>query len=228
MRRWNETRPMDDRMELRGLDVYSLHRSRDEVLAYLDRVDPQEAAAARRRYSCLTPYLERPRPMGPMRGRRAAVSRTPSLNNWGRCSSSGWLTAPMTATPFSTRNRNARVVSAAEGYYRAMYRGATESWNLRDSHMFETLTRVLEQRGSDAKAIVWAHNSHIGNAGATAMGEQGEFNIGQLCHAKYRDQTALIGFSTSRGHVLAADEWGGKPRIKAALLHGCAEFPLAK
>ena len=67
-----------------------------------------------------------------------------------------------------------------------MYRGAEESWNLRDSHMFETLMRVLEQRGPDAKAIVWAHNSHIGDAGATAMGESGEFNIGQLCRTKFR------------------------------------------
>ena len=113
--------------------------------------------------------------------------------------------------------QNARVVCAAEGYYRAMYRGAVESWNLRDSHMFETLERVLEQRGKDAKAIVWAHNSHIGNAGATAMGERGEFNIGQLCHARFRDRAALIGFSTGGGHVLAADEWGGQPKVKALL-----------
>jgi len=112
---------------------------------------------------------------------------------------------------------NARVVCAAEGYYRAMYRGAKESWNLRDSHMFETLARVLEQRGQDAKAIVWAHNSHIGNAGATAMGEEGEFNIGQLCRAKFHRQAPSIGFSTDRGQVLAADDWGGIPKIKDVL-----------
>ena len=109
------------------------------------------------------------------------------------------------------------MVLGAEGYYRAMYRGAIESWNLRDSHMFETLTRVLEQRGPDAKAVVWAHNSHIGDADATAMGDSGEFNIGQLCRAKFGDQAALIGFSTDRGHVMAADEWGARPRVKAVL-----------
>jgi erythromycin esterase-like protein len=218
MRRWNEGRPLHDRLELRGVDVYSLHRSRDEVLGYLDRVDPQEAAAARRRYSALTPYLDEPQTYGAhalATGRNcedAVVEQLVALLDRRMA-----YTAKENGEKFFDAEQNARVICAAEGYYRAMYRGATESWNLRDSHMFETLTRVLEQRGPDAKAIVWAHNSHIGDAGATAMGESGEFNIGQLCRARFGDRAALIGFSTDRGRVMAADEWGAAPRIKTVL-----------
>ena len=217
MRRWNEGRPLQDRLELRGLDVYSLHRSRDEVLTYLDRVDPQEAAAARRRYSCLTPYLEAPQAYGAhalatgLNFEDAVVDQLVALLEKRLAYSA------RDGEKYFDAEQNARVVCAAEGYYRAMYRGAQESWNLRDSHMFDTLERVLEQKGPDAKAIVWAHNSHIGDAGATAMGESGEFNIGQLCKIKFRERAALIGFSTDRGQVMAADEWGGKPRVKTVL-----------
>ena len=92
--------------------------------------------------------------------------------------------------------QNARVVRAAEQYYRLMYRRSTQSWNLRDHHMFDTLQQVIEAKGSDAKVVVWAHNSHIGNASATEMGWQGQFNIGELCRTAYRDQAVLIGFGT--------------------------------
>ena len=98
-----------------------------------------------------------------------------------------------------------------------MYHGSTESWNLRDGHMFDTLERLLAQRGPSAKAVVWAHNSHIGNAGATEMGERGELNIGQLCRLKFRADLVAIGFSTDRGAVMAADDWGVPPEIKRVL-----------
>jgi erythromycin esterase-like protein len=217
MRRWNEGRSIEDRLEIRGLDVYSLHRSRDEVLTYLDRVDPSEAAAARRRYSCLTPFLEAPQAYG------ARASATGMSCEDGVVEQLVALLEQRVAyraedgEAFFDAEQNARVVWAAESYYRAMYRGATESWNLRDTHMFDTLMRVLSQRGPDAKAVVWAHNSHVGDAGATAMGESGELNIGQLCKAKFGEQAALIGFSTDRGHVMAADEWGDRPRVKAVV-----------
>jgi erythromycin esterase-like protein len=110
--------------------------------------------------------------------------------------------------------QNARIVRAAEHYYRIMYEGSTESWNLRDRHMFDTLQAVLARRGDGAKAVVWAHNSHIGNAAATAMGWQGEFNIGELCRTAYRDQAVLIGFGTDRGTVAAASDWDAPMEIK--------------
>jgi erythromycin esterase-like protein len=217
MRRWNEGRPAEDRLELRGLDVYSLHRSRDEVLAYLDRVDPKEAAAARQRYSCLTPFLDSPQAYGAQALATGRSCEDAAVEQLVALLERRVAYLAQDGETYFDAEQNARVVCGAEGYYRAMYRGATESWNLRDSHMFDTLTRVLEQRGKDAKAVVWAHNSHIGNANATAMGESGEFNIGQLCRAKFGDQAALIGFATDRGHVMAADEWGARPRVKAVL-----------
>jgi len=113
--------------------------------------------------------------------------------------------------------QNARIVRAAEHYYRIMYEGSTESWNLRDRHMFDTLQAVLGRRGEGAKAVVWAHNSHIGNAAATAMGWQGEFNIGELCRTAYRDAAVLIGFGTDRGTVAAASDWDEPMEIKTVL-----------
>ncbi len=217
MRRWNEGRPNEDRMEIRGLDVYSLHRSRDEVLAYLDRLDPREAAAARLRYSCLTPFLEAPQAYGARALETGLNCEDGVVEELVALLDRRLAYMAEDGEHYFDAEQNARVVRAAEGYYRAMVRGSTDSWNLRDSHMFETLMRVLGQRGADAKAVVWAHNSHVGDASATAMGEGGEFNIGQLCRAKFRGRAALIGFSTDRGHVLAADDWGGRPRVKAVL-----------
>jgi erythromycin esterase-like protein len=109
---------------------------------------------------------------------------------------------------------NARIVQAAEAYYRVMYHGSTESWNLRDRHMFDTLQHVMARRGANGKAVVWAHNSHIGNAAATAMGWHGEFNIGELCRTAFGEEAFLVGFGTDRGTVAAADDWGGAMRIK--------------
>jgi hypothetical protein len=110
-----------------------------------------------------------------------------------------------TARAFSTLAQNARLVASAERYYRVMYHGAAESWNLRDRHMFETLDQLLAWRGTGSKAVVWAHNSHIGDAAATEMGEiRGEINIGQLCRERFADAAVLIGFGTDRGTVAAA------------------------
>jgi len=111
--------------------------------------------------------------------------------------------------------QNARIVRAAERYYRAMYRSSTESWNLRDRHMFETLQALMAHRGNGTKAVIWAHNSHVGNAAATAMGWQGEFNIGQLCRLAYGDDAVSIGFGTDTGLVAAASDWGAEMEIKS-------------
>jgi erythromycin esterase-like protein len=115
---------------------------------------------------------------------------------------------------FFDATQNARVIQAAEQYYRAIYRGSTASWNLRDRHMFDTLRALLEHRGPQAKAVVWAHNSHIGNAAATEMGWKGQFNIGQLCRNAYGRDVVLIGMSTDRGQVAAADDWDCEMLIK--------------
>jgi protein-L-isoaspartate(D-aspartate) O-methyltransferase len=110
--------------------------------------------------------------------------------------------------------QNARLVADAEAYYRAMYYGAAQSWNLRDQHMFQTLLQLLKFHGADAKAVVWAHNSHIGDAAATEMSARGELNIGQLCRQHFGDAAYAIGFGTDHGTVAAASYWDGPLEIK--------------
>ena len=205
-----------ERSSFHGLDVYSLGESIHAVLAYLDRTDPEGAARARRRYGCLTPWQDEPAHYGRAveRGGRdscedAVVAQLRDLLvhrlDYLKDDGERWFDAI----------QNARIVQAAERYYRAMYRGAAESWNLRDRHMFTTLQALLAHRGEGAKAVVWAHNSHIGNAAATAMGWQGEFNIGELCRTAFGDEAVLIGFGTDRGTVAAASDWGGDMEIKS-------------
>jgi erythromycin esterase-like protein len=212
LRAWNLERPPADRAELRGMDVYSLSQSRRAVLDYLDRVDPQAADEARLRYGCLTPYLDQPQAygaaarLGTVDCEDAVVTQLVSLLrhrlDYSRQDGEDYLDAA----------QNAHVVRAAEAYYRAMYRGSVASWNLRDSHMFETLAHLLHARGPGARAVVWAHNSHLGDASATAMGARGEHNLGQLCRQAFGRACVSIGFGTDHGEVAAADDWGG-PQI---------------
>jgi erythromycin esterase-like protein len=218
LRAFNKDLPEERRAEFRGLDVYSLHSSIRSVLEYLDKVDPSAAAEARGRYGCLSPWQSDPARYG-----RAVVT------GQKRPCDDALLTQLKDlldhrveyleadgGEAFFDAVQNAKIVHAAEHYYRIMYEGATESWNLRDRHMFDTLQSLLARR-EDAKAVVWAHNSHIGNASATAMGWQGEFNIGELCRTAYRDEAILIGFGTDRGTVAAADDWDEPMRIKTVL-----------
>jgi erythromycin esterase-like protein len=210
---FNRDRSTDERAEFRGLDVYSLRNSIAAVLNYLDEVDPEQARGARQRYACLTPWQDDPAAYGSaaLRGgdlcEDEAVAQLTSMLELrlGEIERDG--------EAYFDAVQNARIVRAAEQYYRIMYRGSRESWNLRDRHMFDTLQRVLENRGPGAKAVVWAHNSHIGDASATSMGWQGEFNIGELCRSAFRDDAISIGFGTDRGTVLAAHEWDGHAEI---------------
>ena len=110
--------------------------------------------------------------------------------------------------------QNAQLVASAERYYRIMYYGGAESWNLRDRHMFDTLTRLLEHRGPHSKAVVWAHNSHIGDARFTDMGKvRDELNLGQLCRERFGEQAAMIGFGTHAGTVAAASDWDSAMQV---------------
>jgi len=215
MRGHNEVLPAHARASFHGLDVYSLSESIHAVLAYLDRVDPQAAADARRRYGCLMPWQDEPAHYGRavVHGHRdscedAVVAQLGSLLDrrlaYLREDGEEWFDA----------YQNARIVRAAERYYRAMYKSSIESWNLRDRHMFDTLQALMAHKGDGAKAVVWAHNSHVGNAAATAMGWQGEFNIGELCRTAYGDEAVAIGFGTDTGTVAAASDWGADMQIK--------------
>lgn len=218
LREHNATMVRDRRASFRGLDVYSMRNSIAAVVTYLDRIDPQAALLARRRYACLTPWQADPAWYGRvvLQGQKdpcedVVVAQLKDL--LGR----ELDYRLMDGEDYFDATQNARIVRAAELYYRIMYRGSTESWNLRDRHMFETLQHVIAAAGPAAKAVVWAHNSHIGDASATAMGWQGQFNIGELCRTAYGTDAVLIGFGTDRGTVAAADDWDGPMRIKDIL-----------
>jgi len=199
-----------------GLDLYNLAGSMRAVVDYLDKVDPEAAAVARERYGCLNPWAQEPQAYGRMvvSGRYAACEGavtamlTELLSRQLR-ETVGSDEALLDAT------ESARLVRDAEAYYRAMYYGGGEAWNLRDRHMFETLQAVIDAKGHDAKAIVWAHNSHIGDARATEMGMvRDELNLGQLCRQAWSDDARLIGFGTNSGTVACATEWDGPMEVK--------------
>ena len=199
-----------------GLDLYSLRASVAAVVAYLDRVDPAEARRARERYSCLDHFMQNPHAYGYAAESSLADSCEDDIiaqlvemqrhaYDYIRQENEG-----KNQEYFSAR-QNARLIRNAEQYYRAVFRGRPNSWNLRDRHMFETLEDLADHLGSrlgrDARIVVWAHNSHVGNAAATEMADSGEHNIGQLVRQKYGTAALLIGFSTSHGTVTAAENW---------------------
>jgi protein-L-isoaspartate(D-aspartate) O-methyltransferase len=194
-----------------GLDLYSLYTSAAEVIAYLERVDPGAAAVARQRYGCLTPWQGDPAAYG----KAALVERLASCEPQVVSMLTELLQRRIDGEELFDATQNARLVADAERYYRVMYYGSIDSWNLRDQHMFDTLVAILDQRGPDSRAIVWEHNSHVGDAAATEMGARGEFNVGHLCRRQFADQAYVIGFGTDRGTVAAASEWGGSMEVMA-------------
>jgi protein-L-isoaspartate(D-aspartate) O-methyltransferase len=216
MREYNENVEPQRRAGFYGLDLYNMSGSIAAVLEYLDKIDPQAAAAARERYGCLTPWQKEPSTYG-----RAVISA-----GYRKCEQAvieqcrALLEKRLEYTrqdgeSFLDAAQNARLIASAERYYRIMYYGGAESWNLRDTHMFETLGHLLDAHGPQSKAVVWAHNSHIGDARYTEMGVvREELNIGQLCRERFGDQAALIGFGTHTGTVAAASDWGGDMEVK--------------
>lgn len=216
-----------------GLDLYSLFTSVKEVLNYLDQVDPTAAAEARRRYACFDHYGEDSQHYGYATGiglsescQQGVLTQLQELQQ--RAFDYMQADGASSEDAFFYAQQNARLVKNAEEYYRTMFRGRISSWNLRDSHMAETLdalARHLSRDGAPAKIVVWEHNSHIGDARATEVGGLGEWNVGELARKAYPGQTCLIGFSTYDGHVTAASEWDGpaeRKRVRPAL-HGSYE-----
>jgi len=216
LRAHNEGRDIDEMAGFYGLDLYNLSGSMRAVIDYLDDVDPEAARLARERYGCLQPWSDDPALYGRLaitegyaRCEQDVVQTLRELNakrlEYAAQDGEEWLDAAA----------NARLVKNAEAYYRAMYHGAAESWNLRDTHMFETLSQLLDARGTGSKAVVWAHNSHIGNAAFTEMGQvRAELNIGQLVKERLGARARLIGFGTHTGKVAAADDWDGAMKVK--------------
>ncbi len=210
---WLRARNLGERDRTRragfhGLDLYSLFTSIAAVLAYLDEVDPVAARVARQRYGMLTPWQKDPAAYG----QAVLVGRYQSSESAVVAMLRDMLErrfeyARKDGERFFDAAQNARVVADAERYYRAMYYGSAASWNLRDTHMFDTLESLLSFYGPDSRGIVWEHNSHVGNALATEMSSRGELNVGQLCRAKLGDRAYIVGFGTDHGTVAAASNW---------------------
>jgi erythromycin esterase-like protein len=212
LREWNDAH--EPKVGFYGLDLYSLHTSMAEVIRYLDETDPEAAARARYRYGCFDQFGLDPQVYayetavgGAEACEEDAVRQLVELRSRGDGGEDQFYA-----------EQNARLVVDAEEYYRSMFRSGVESWNLRDRHMVDTLDHLVEHLGG-AKATVWAHNSHVGDARATQLGERGEWNVGQLVRERHPD-VHIVGFSTYEGTVTAASDWGGVPerkRVRPAL-----------
>ena len=207
---------MERRAGFYGLDIYNMSGSIAAVLDYLDRVDPEAARIARERYGCLTPWQRDPATYGRAALNRGCAQCEQAVIDQCRALLDKRLDyAAADSDAFLDAAQNARLIASAERYYRVMYYGGAESWNLRDTHMFDTLRHLLDAKGPSAKAIVWAHNSHIGDARHTDMGAaRDELNIGQLAREAFGDDVALIGFGTHTGTVAAATDWDGDMEVK--------------
>jgi protein-L-isoaspartate(D-aspartate) O-methyltransferase len=211
----NAGRASEDRVSFHGLDLYSLYGSIGAVLEYLQDVDPEAAQVARLRYGCLSPWERDPALYGRAAlMRRFAMCEADVLSTLADLLRNRLEYEERDGESFLDAVQNARIVANAERYYRVMYYGSAESWNLRDQHMFDTLQSLLAFRGDASKAVVWEHNSHIGNAAATEMSARGELNIGQLVREEHGDRAYLLGFGTDHGTVAAATDWDGDMEIK--------------
>jgi protein-L-isoaspartate(D-aspartate) O-methyltransferase len=197
-----------------GLDLYSLYNSIDSVVRYLDDVDPEAARVARHRYGCLSPWQGDPAAYGAaaVSGQYEACERD-VVRMLRDLLERRFEYGAKDGDRFLDAAQNARLIANAERYYRTMYRGGRASWNLRDGHMFATLETLLRHRGPEARAVVWAHNSHLGDATATEMGAGGQLNVGQLCRERFGEDAYLVGFGTDRGTVAAARDWDGPMEI---------------
>ncbi|MDQ3322417.1 MAG: erythromycin esterase family protein [Acidobacteriota bacterium] len=222
MRAHNAGLEANEKIGFYGLDLYSLHSSMKSVLDYLEKVDPNAAQTARNRYACFDHFGEDAQSYGYAASYNAhfscedeAVKQLVELQR--RAADYANRDGFIARDEYFFAEQNARLVKNAEEYYRSMFQGRVSSWNLRDSHMAETLEALaahLEEENRESKIVVWAHNSHLGDARATEMGERGELNLGQLVREKYKNEARLIGFSTHTGTVAAATNWDEPARIK--------------
>ncbi|MCU1458576.1 MAG: Erythromycin esterase [Actinomycetia bacterium] len=212
-----------------GLDLYSLYRSMQEVITYLEGVDPLAAARARERYSCFDHYHDETQDYGFAAAFGAGASCEQQVIDQ-------LVDLHQHAPEYARRDgllaedelfyaeQNALTVRNAEEYYRTMFGLQAASWNLRDQHMVDTLDALVghlsRQRQELAKVVVWAHNSHLGDARATDVATHGQLNVGQLVRERHAGDCRLVGFTTFTGTVTAADDWGGpaeRKRVRPAL-----------
>ncbi|MBW3571576.1 MAG: erythromycin esterase family protein [Gemmatimonadetes bacterium] len=220
MRQYNAGRPPEQQVGFYGLDVYSLFESADSVVAYLSRTDPAAAGRARERYECLRPYRGAPEryaaAAGQDPGRSCEEPSAAQAREMEQLYARGGGDARARDERFSAL-QNARIVAEGEAYWRAQWEGGPAPWNARDRHMAMTLEHLgdhLAAQGRTPRIVVWAHNTHAGDARLTAMGQGGEWNVGQLMRVAFEGEAILVGFTTYHGTVLAAEDWDGPARVR--------------
>ncbi|MGH9586887.1 MAG: erythromycin esterase family protein [Acidobacteriaceae bacterium] len=208
---FNSKRSAEARAGFYGLDLYSLHASIRAVLGYLDKVDPEGAQRARYRYACFDHFGEDPQAYGYASSFKLSrscedevVAQLVEMRR--RCGDLASRDGRVDPDAYFFAEQNARLIRNAESYYRAMFEGRAESWNVRDRHMAESLAWLCQIRPK-ARIVVWAHNSHLGDASATEMSARGEVNLGQLTRERFGDEVFLLGFTTHSGEVTAAARW---------------------
>jgi erythromycin esterase-like protein len=205
-----------------GMDLYSLHGSIEAVLAYLDQVDPEAARRARYRYSCFEDFGEDPQAYGYAArfdlGRSCQEEVVRQLVELlQHAADYAHRDGRVAEDEYFYAEQNARLIRDAEEYYRQMFADGVSTWNLRDRHMVDTIEALmtyLDQHVGHTRVVVWAHNSHLGDARATEMGQGGELNVGQLCRERWGGEVVNIGFSTYSGTVTAADNWNEAAQLK--------------
>ncbi|HKG69064.1 MAG TPA: erythromycin esterase family protein [Segetibacter sp.] len=205
----NQSLPQRQKTGFYGLDVYSLWESLEAIMKYLEKVDPAALEKAMETFQCFEPYKED----GTSYAYATRVVPELCENEVLELLNEIQRKLPQydsgAENVFSTE-QNALIAVNAEKYYRAMIQGQSESWNVRDSHMQETLERLLDFHGQDSKAIVWAHNTHIGDSSATDMADDGMYNIGELSRKRFPGETFMVGFGSYGGRVIAGNSWGAK------------------
>jgi len=220
----NDSSSQNQKVGVYGLDLYSIHSSIEEIIKFLNKEDPAAAIRARDRYKCLDTAIHDPGMYGflahmDLKG-SCADAVTQQLIELNKKAASLFIQQDkgVEADEYFQIVQNAHLIKSAEAYYRNMFKEEVSTWNLRDKHMFDTLQNIQsylsKKISKPAKIIIWAHNSHIGNAKATEMGKSGEFNIGQLVKESYGEKSFSIGFTTYSGTVRAASNWGDEGKIK--------------
>ena len=222
LKKHNDQFGINEKIGFYGIDLYSLHSSMAEVLKYLNDVDKEAARRARYRYSCFEDYGEDAQHYGYAASFDLSKScETQAVNQLVelRLKAFNYMNRDgfVARDEYFFAEQNARLVINAEEYYREMFRGRVSSWNLRDRHMTETLTALaahLEMQKRPPKIVVWAHNSHLGDARATDMQARGEWNVGQLVREQFPGETINIGFTTFTGTVTATSNWDEPAQLK--------------
>jgi erythromycin esterase-like protein len=220
LREHNEGVPPEQQAGFYGMDLYALYSSMRAVLEYLEETDPEAAHRAQERYGCFDRYGEDPQAYAYVEtfGLESCEDAVVNvLTDLQRRSAELSRESAVRRDAFFFAEQNARLVKNAEEYYRTMFRGGTQSWNLRDRHMADTIEALrnhLSGHGTPARLAVWAHNSHLGDARATQMGQRGELNVGELMRERFPGKTALIGYTTAHGTVTAASDWDEPVEMK--------------